>query len=122
MARGRQADSISSRHRHLDRSSFWHAEYERIRECLTKSEDEARDLRRENEVLKNKGGAPRPGTASKKRKKQDEDTILVPRSPKKPKRAVSPTSLAPLDIAGYGELGEVGVNGELSLVTRPERC
>lgn len=125
VAKGRRADTISSKHRHLDRSSFWHAQYERTRDSLKKSEDEKSDLRRENEALKSKGDAPRPatairpataarpGTASRKRKKQDEDTIPVPRSPKKAKRAASPPRLAPLDIAGYGELDEVGAKDEL---------
>ncbi|KAK4504700.1 hypothetical protein PRZ48_002661 [Zasmidium cellare] len=108
VAKGRQADAISSRHRHLDRSSYWHAEYEHAKDALKKAQDASTDLRRENEILKAKLDAAKTANPPKKRKKQDGDTIPVPRSPKKVKRAASPARNAPLDVTGLSELDETG--------------
>lgn len=122
VAKGRKADGISSKQRHLDRSSFWKSRYERTKESLKEAEDRAVDLRREIEVLKSKVDAVRPSTASRKRKKHDLDTVPVPRSPKKTKRAASPTRFAPLDIlTDVGEeSGDAGETGKMSIPTHRE--
>lgn len=95
--------------------------------ALGHARNEIVDLKRQIDVLKG-GETARPGTArpgtgrpgtgrpaspTKKRKKQDEDVILVPRSPKRNKRDGSPARNGAAGIergtdAEFGEAGEVG--------------
>ncbi|KAF2773082.1 hypothetical protein EJ03DRAFT_348133 [Teratosphaeria nubilosa] len=117
VAKGRRENAISSVYRHLDRSSYWRSEYERLGDALKASEAEVVDLRREVEALKAKGTgeAARPSTSAvaKKRKKAvDEDVIPVPRDPKKAKRDASPVR-RPGEVEiekdfEFADVGEVG--------------
>lgn len=83
---------------------------------LKAAEKETIGLRQEVAVLKSKLDN-RPSSPTKKRKKPDEDVILVPRSPKKSKRAGSPerAAQAPLDHVTdveFSQAGEIGVYGQ----------
>lgn len=118
IAKGRRENAISSAHRHLDRSSYWRSEYERVKHALQIAEGEAVDLRMEVERLKVRAENAKPATtAAKKRKKAgDEDIIPVPRDPKRAKREASPVRRAgdvdvgrDFDFLEVGEIGECGV-------------
>lgn len=41
VAKGRRENAISSVYRHLDRSSFWRSEYERLKDALLAAEGES---------------------------------------------------------------------------------
>ena len=107
-------------YRHLDRSSYWRSEYERLKGSLKTAENECLDLRREVDELKAKVESGKPSSPAKKRKKADEDVIPVPRSPKKSKRdastaklqAVSAGAIADFD---FNDIGEVGRSCSLRL-------
>ncbi|EME86135.1 uncharacterized protein MYCFIDRAFT_82074 [Pseudocercospora fijiensis CIRAD86] len=90
IAQGRRENALSSVYRHLDRSAFWRSEFERTKDALHASESQAVDLQLEIEKLKTKMEHLKSNAPNKKRKKQDIDTIPVPRSPKRPKRESSP--------------------------------
>ncbi|KAK4546368.1 hypothetical protein LTR36_002045 [Oleoguttula mirabilis] len=116
VAKGRRENAISSVYRHLDRSSFWRSEYERLKDALQAAEGESVDLRREVDTLKAKVENARPVTTTKKRKKVDEDVVMVPRDPKRTKRDASPTRGVlgttvdverDFDFADVGEIGNI---------------
>lgn len=112
IAKGRRENALSSVYSHLDRSAYWRSEAERGRAALRSAEKEAIDLRREIATLKGKLDD-RPSSPVKKRKKVDTDVVLVPRSPKKTKRAASPMRSGPLvtDLTieeEYSQAGEIG--------------
>ncbi|KAK4910303.1 hypothetical protein LTR49_020984 [Elasticomyces elasticus] len=115
IAKGHRGNAISSTHRHLDRSSHWRSEYERVKDALRTSEGEAVDLKMEVEKLKARvESAKAAASAPKKRKKADEDVILVPRSPKRAKRDVSPGRKGGRDDVDvekefdFAEVGDIG--------------
>ncbi|KAK4888876.1 hypothetical protein LTR27_012275 [Elasticomyces elasticus] len=115
IAKGRRENTISSSHRHLDRSSHWRSEYERVKDALRISEGEAADLKMEVEKLKARvESAKAVASAPKKRKKADEDVIPVPRSPKRAKRDVSPGRKGGRDDVDvekefdFAEVGDIG--------------
>ncbi|KAK5167829.1 uncharacterized protein LTR77_007528 [Saxophila tyrrhenica] len=85
VAKGRRENALSSAYRHLDRSSYWRAEFERMKAALESVEGENVDLKREVDGLKEKVASAKQGPV-KKRKRVDEDVIPVPRSPKKARR------------------------------------
>ena len=99
-------------HRHLDRSSFWRAEYERVADALQISEAECIDLKLEIDRLKAKAETSKAANPTKKRKKADEDVVPVPKSPKRGKveaaqRNVVPRSNVDADFE-FSHLGEAG--------------
>ncbi|KAK5113753.1 hypothetical protein LTR85_010770 [Meristemomyces frigidus] len=114
VAKGRRENAISSVYRHLDRSSFWRSEYERLKETLLAAEGESVDLRREIDTLKAKVENARPVSPTKKRKKVDENVVMVPRDPKKARRDASPRRALPdtnVDIErafDFSDVGEIG--------------
>ncbi|KXT04616.1 hypothetical protein AC578_8652 [Pseudocercospora eumusae] len=113
IAQGRRENALSSVYRHLDRSAFWRSEFDRMKGALQASESQAVDLQLEIEKLKTKVEHLKSSAPAKKRKKQDIDTIPVPRSPKRPKRESSPPKAlsAVVDFsfeAEYHDGGEIG--------------
>ncbi|KXT15575.1 hypothetical protein AC579_9963 [Pseudocercospora musae] len=125
IAKGRKENALSSAYRHLDRSSFWRSEFDRMKGALQASESQAVHLQLEIEKLKTKVEHLKSSAPTKKRKKQDIDTIPVPRSPKRPKRESSPPRAlsAALDFsieAEYhdaGELGKTLLHGVYAMIT-----
>ncbi|KAH9829204.1 mitochondrial large ribosomal subunit YmL35 [Teratosphaeria destructans] len=119
VAKGRRENAISSVYRHLDLSSYWRSQYERLGDALEASEAEVVDLRREVEALKSKGTGEvtRPGTgagAKKRKKVVDEDVIPVPRDPKKAKRDASPARRpGGIEIEKDFEFADVGEVGNI---------
>ncbi|KAM3422631.1 hypothetical protein BST61_g120 [Cercospora zeina] len=113
IAKGRRENALSSVYCHLDRSAFWRSEAERGRAALRSAENEAIDLRREIVALKSKLDN-RPASPVKKRKKVDPDVILVPRSPKKAKRATSPLRIGQMvvDLSTDEEFSQAGKFGD----------
>lgn len=111
VAKGLRENAISSLHRHLDRSSFWRAEFERVNKEKTVAQDEVIDLEREIQTLKAKIETTKSNTnPTKKRKKAtDDDVVPYPRSPKRPKVA-APSSAALLvaDEFDFAHVGEIG--------------
>ncbi|KAI5357849.1 hypothetical protein Slin14017_G118620 [Septoria linicola] len=112
IAKGRRENALSTVYSHLDRSAYWRAEADRVKAGLKAAEKETIGLRQEVAVLKSKLDN-RPSSPTKKRKKPDEDIILVPRSPKKSKRAGSPERIVqpPLDHVTdveFSQAGEIG--------------
>ena len=79
------------------------------------AESETVELKKEVDQLKAKLESFKQSSSTKKRKKPDEDVILVPRSPKKAKRdsSFSKATAIPVDIwsdneyTAYGEAGEL---------------
>lgn len=116
IAKGRRSDALSSSHRHLDRSSLWSSEYERMKDANEAAEKKLADLKLENERLKQGLEKPRPASPVKKRKHQpDEDVIPVPRSPKKQKKASasSNSGLDAVELAtsiDLNEMEEIGMS------------
>ena len=89
-AKGRRADTLSLSHRHLDRSSMWRSEYERVKKACKEAEKQLAKLKAENDRLKQDPGKPGPASPTKKRKKEpDEDVMPVPKSPRKQKQTPS---------------------------------
>ncbi|KAF2209199.1 hypothetical protein CERZMDRAFT_87171 [Cercospora zeae-maydis SCOH1-5] len=117
IAKGRRENALSSVYSHLDRSAFWRSEAERGRAALRSAENEAVDLRREIAALKGKLDN-RPSSPVKKRKKIDQDVILVPRSPKKAKRAASPLRSAQMvvDLSTEEDFSQAGNIGQSVLM------
>lgn len=114
IANGRRENALSSVYSHLDRSAYWRSEADRVKAGLQAAEDEALRLRQEVASLKNKLEN-RPASLVKKRKKPDEDVILVPRSPKKSRRAGSPervvqTALGEVIDVEFSQAGEIGMS------------
>ena len=112
IAKGRREDALSSVHRHLDRSSFWHSEYKRVSDLLQSSEAERIDLKLEIDRLKAKAETSKAANPTKKRKKADEDVVPVPKSPKRGKaeaaqRNAVPRSNVDADFE-FSHLGEAG--------------
>ena len=113
-AKGRRDQALSSTYRHLDRSSYWRSEYERMKEACKTSEGSVTDLKLENESLKQELLKSRPTSPAKKRKKEsDEDIILVPRSSKKQRQSMSSseTTFSHLELVAdlnWGQIGEFG--------------
>ena len=103
---------MSSVYAHLDRSAYWRSRADLVKADLERTQDEAVDLRREVASLKRKLDN-QQSVPVKKRKKQDPDVILVPRSPKRARRTVSPergltfTSEHPTDDE-FSQAGELG--------------
>lgn len=90
VAKGRRENALSAVHRHLDRSSYWRAEYERVKEALDAAETDRIYLKLELDRLKASKEAILDKNRPKKRKKADDsDVIPVPRSPKRAKQASS---------------------------------
>ena len=110
VAKGRRENAISSAYRHLDRSSYWRSEYERLQDALKAADDDKLDLKREVDGLKAKLDDVRSSSPAKKRKKADEDVVPVPRSPKKLKQDTSPAKSSIESNADFyfGDIGEVG--------------
>lgn len=103
---------MSSVYAHLDRSAYWRARADLAKAKSERTQDEAVDLRRELASLKKKLDD-RPSSPVKKRKKPDTDVILVPRSPKRTKRAASPDGGGPTTFdhptdAEFSQAGEFG--------------
>lgn len=104
---------MSSAYRHLDRSSYWRAEFERMKAAVDTLEGENVDLRRQVQGLKEKAGSVEPVTR-KKRKRKDQDVVPVPKSPKKMKKAPGVTKEPELpfifdehlSVTGLGEAGK----------------
>lgn len=93
--------------------------------ALKNTEDEVVDLRREVEVLKAKLETTESANPTKKRKKNDEDTIPYPRSPKKakPESAVGKTGgLATFDSSIEEEFCQAGEIGEQFQSVRCLQC
>ncbi|KAK5136925.1 hypothetical protein LTR08_001432 [Meristemomyces frigidus] len=116
VAKGRRENAISSVYRHLDRSAYWRAEYERVKDAVREAEAESVDLKREVEVLKAKVESAKAVQPAKKRKKVDEDVVLVRRDPKRVKRDVSPAGRVvggavdverEFDFRDVGEIGNI---------------
>lgn len=83
--------------------------------ALKISEDEVVDLRREIESLKAKLDTAKSANPTKKRKKNDEETIPYPRSPKKAKPESAATKngvLATFDSSIEVEFNQAGEMGE----------
>lgn len=117
IAQGRRENALSSVYRHLDRSAFWRSEFDRMKNALQASEAQAVDLQLEIEKLKTKVEHLKSNAPTKKRKKQDIDTIPVPRSPKRPKRESSPPRAlsAAVDFSFEAEYHDAGELGKLLL-------
>lgn len=98
----------------MDKSSYWRSEYERLKDALAAAENEKSDLKLEVDRMKAAADTARPANPAKKRKKQnDEDTVPVPRSPKKIKADAVPkaSTLTPFNVdTGFNfvHLGEPG--------------
>lgn len=125
IAKGRRSDALSSSHRHLDRSSHWRSEYERMKDANEAAEKNLADLKVENEKLKQGLEKSRSTSPVKKRKNQpDEDVILVPRSPKKQKKAGASSSfgLDAVELATSIDLNEVEEIGMSSWHMRHRSC
>jgi hypothetical protein len=109
---------LSSAFRHLDRSSYWRSEYERVKTGLQSAENENVLLQKEVDQLKQRLQAARP-SSPKKRKKPDEDVIPVPKSPKKTRSAPELTKATSdvlavdldFDIASDDVVGECSIIG-----------
>ena len=117
VAKGRRADTLSSTHRHLDRSSMWRSEYERMRGAYKEAEEQLAKLKAENDKSKQEAGKTRPASPTKKRKKEaDEDVILVPRSPKRPKQhsSSSGSGLSSVQVATSIDLNDMEEMGTSS--------
>ncbi|EME47515.1 hypothetical protein DOTSEDRAFT_50899 [Dothistroma septosporum NZE10] len=113
VAKGRRDRTISSQHRHLDRSSYWRSEAERMKAQVKAWESHAINLQKQLDVSRVKLDASRPSSPIKKRKKFDEDTIPVPRLPKKSKtNAAAPFSssaaLRPPEDDEFSQAGDIG--------------
>ncbi|KAK5109305.1 hypothetical protein LTR62_007179 [Meristemomyces frigidus] len=117
IANGRRENAISSVYRHLDRASWWRAQYERTKDALRVAEGYTVDLQREIEKLKGQlEQAKRPSmSAPKKRKKAlDEDVIPVPRSPKRARRDGSSSQrIAATEFGKDFDFAEAGVSGNI---------
>lgn len=112
IAPGRREYALSSVYSHLDRSAYWRSRAELVKVDLERAQDEAVDMRREIATLKRKLEE-RPPNPIKKRKRPDENVILVPRSPRKKKRATSPDRGMQLIVehptdAEFSQAGEFG--------------
>lgn len=112
IAPGRRENALSSVYSHLDRSAYWRSRAELVKVDLERAQDEAVDMRREITTLKRKLEE-RPPNPIKKRKRHDENVILVPRSPRKNKRATSPDRGMQLTVehptdAEFSQAGEFG--------------
>ncbi|KAK3721561.1 hypothetical protein LTR37_003117 [Vermiconidia calcicola] len=115
VAKGRRENAISSVYRHLDGSSYWRSEYERVKDAMKAAEGENADLKRQMEDLRTSIESSKSISPAKKRKKPNEDVVPVPRSPKQPKHERSPTksasaateAFADLNIAELGEAGNI---------------
>jgi hypothetical protein len=126
IARGRRENALSSVHRHLDRSSYWRAEYERAKSAFRTAEGEAVDLRREIERLKAQVGASKaPASNVKRRKKVDEDVIPVPRDAKRAKRDASPggpPTSNHIDVERDLDFSDVGEIGQSLFLSQRTHC
>lgn len=114
-AKGCRDQALSSTYRHLDRSSYWRSEYERMKDACQTAEGSLVDLKLENDSLKQELLKTRPSSPPKKRKKQpDEDTILAPSSPKKQKQGApsSERTYIAVNLAVDLDLGQIGELGE----------
>jgi len=112
IAPGRRENALSSVYSHLDRSAYWRSRAELVKVDLERAQDKAVDMRREIATLKRKLEE-RPPNPIKKRKRHDEDVVLVPRSPRKNKRATSPDRGMQLTVehptdAEFSQAGEFG--------------
>jgi hypothetical protein len=115
--KGRRDQALSSTYRHLDRSSYWRSEYERMKDACKTAEGSVLGLKLENDSLKQELLKSRSASPAKKRKKQpDEDVILVPRSPKKQKHGApsSETAYNAVNFTADLDLGQIGEIGEFS--------
>lgn len=119
VSKGRRENALSSTYRHLDRSAFWRSEHDRATSALKASEQEAVQLRLEIETLKAKVEKLKANAPAKKRKKQDIDTIPVPRSPKRAKRESSPTRAIPSLLDFSAEHAEYHESGKIGKFIRP---
>lgn len=88
-----------------------------MKEAVKAWENHGADLQRELDAMKGKSDAPRPSSPNKKRKKVDEDTIPVPRSPKKSKTNVTTPSTVSggLHLPEDQEFSQAGETGDTLL-------
>lgn len=121
IAKGSRAGAVSSTYQHLDRSAYWRSESERMQSTLKNTQDEVVDLQREIGILKAKLDVAKLSNPTKKRKKNDDETIPYPRSPKKSKPDASSArngAVALFDSTTEAEFSQAGEIGEQALFFR----
>ena len=95
-----------------------------MKDALKAAEGENVDLKRQIDTLKARPDKSIPNSPQKKRKKPDEDVILVPRSPKRLKQNASAArvSISVDGLTADFDFAEVGEVGKFLLYHPPSSC